>query len=65
MVPKEAIGTGVLLEVFMAGMLSGRILKGAGGGMLLLLDASADADRGKMGLCGAALAGFLANTVTR
>lgn len=63
MVQREAIGTGVLLEVFMAGMLSGRILKGAGGGMQLLLDTSADADQGKMGLCGAALAGFLANAL--
>lgn len=48
MVPKGVIGTGVLLEVFMVEMLSERTLKRA----------SVDADREKMGLCGAVVSSF-------
>ena len=56
--PKVVIGTGVLLEVFMVEILLGRILRRAGGAMLLFLDASVDADPEKMGLCRTVVSSF-------
>jgi len=54
---KRGACTGGLLEVFVVEMLSGRILRRAGNGMLLLLSALDSADPETLGLCGAVVPG--------